>query len=364
MILKKAGDHDITTLRTICLFEADFNHNNKYLGKQMIKNAQIHGTLQPEQYSVPGKRCIDHVLNQRLLFDIKRYQKTSFVMSAVDLASCYDRISHPPAYLAMRSHGIPSEPIESMLSTFQDTRFYTKTVHGISSKSFGGLQEGFTAKPNGVGQGNGAVPAIWSVTSSNMFQVLKENGHSSFIITPLSKKELKVCGFAVVDDTDLIATSDSNNAKEAHRKMQEMIKDWDEVARVTGGALKANKSWCWIVEFDWNKGYWGYKNLANREDLAIYAKDKDGKITTLKPLPPTLAQEMLGVLLSPDGNDSQHKQKLIKKMTTLGEYIRCGSVNGHEAWMGLSLIAMKTLEYSIPALTLSEKDYKEIFGHY
>ena len=72
MSLKKAGDHDITTLRTICLFEADFNHNNKYLGKQMIKNAQIHGTLQPEQYSVTGKQYIDRVLNQRLLFDIKR----------------------------------------------------------------------------------------------------------------------------------------------------------------------------------------------------------------------------------------------------------------------------------------------------
>ena len=54
-----------------------------------------------EQYSVPGKKYIDHALNRKLFFDLVRYQKKSAAMSSVDLKSCYDRVSHAPAYLAM-----------------------------------------------------------------------------------------------------------------------------------------------------------------------------------------------------------------------------------------------------------------------
>ena len=92
-------------------------------------------------------------------------------MAGVDLKSCYDRVAHAPAYLAMRSFGIPSEPIESMFSTIQNMQYYTFTAHGMSTKSFGGLEEGFSAAPNGLGQGNGDGPAIWSVVSSKCFKL-------------------------------------------------------------------------------------------------------------------------------------------------------------------------------------------------
>ena len=84
MILKAEGNTDIDSLRTLALFESDFNHNNKYLGREMMKHCTEYNLLAPEQYSVPGRKCIDHVLNRRLLFDITRYQKTSLALSSVD----------------------------------------------------------------------------------------------------------------------------------------------------------------------------------------------------------------------------------------------------------------------------------------
>ena len=107
MILKKEGNTDIDKLRTLVLFEADFNHNNKFLGRSMMHHMVDSNALAKEQYSSPGKKCIDHVVNRKLYFDLVRYQKTSAAMSGVDLKSCYDRVSHAPAYLAMRSFGIP-----------------------------------------------------------------------------------------------------------------------------------------------------------------------------------------------------------------------------------------------------------------
>ena len=91
-------------------------------------------------------------------------------MASVDLKSCYDRIAHSPAYLAMRGFGITDGPIKSMFSTIQELKHKTKTVHGISNCFFTG-KEHFKAKPNGTCQGNGAGPSMWAIGSSRMFEV-------------------------------------------------------------------------------------------------------------------------------------------------------------------------------------------------
>lgn len=211
MILKKEGIADIDRLGTIVLFEADYNHNNKFLGRTMMQHCGRHSFLAKDQYLVPGKKCIDHVINQRLTFDIVWQQKTSMAMGSVDLSSCYDRVVHAPAYLTMRGFGIPGRPIQSMFDTYQNTKFYSKSVHGKSKVTFSGVEDGFQAKPQGMGQGNGAGPPVWAVVSSRMFQILKKRYLVASFSWPISRKELELCGFAFVDDSDIIATSNNLN---------------------------------------------------------------------------------------------------------------------------------------------------------
>ena len=55
MILKKAGNTNLDKLRTLVLFESDFNHNNKFLGKQIMDNAVTHNNTASEQYSITGQ---------------------------------------------------------------------------------------------------------------------------------------------------------------------------------------------------------------------------------------------------------------------------------------------------------------------
>ena len=117
MILKKAGFFNIEKLRTLCLFQSDHNHNNKYLGREMMAHAMTHSHIAKEQYSVPGKRSILHALDKTLYFDNIRYGKYSACLTSCDLKSCYDRICHTPAMLAARSYGIPKEPLISFFAT-------------------------------------------------------------------------------------------------------------------------------------------------------------------------------------------------------------------------------------------------------
>ena len=360
MILKKEGDTNLERLRTLVLFEADFNHNNKFLGRSMMNHMKDSNKLASEQYSAPGRKCIDQVLNRRLYFDMIRYQKTSAAMAAADLKSCYDRVAHAPAYLAMRSFGFPSQPIESMFSTIQDVQYYTFTSHGLSDISFGGRERGFKAKPNGLGQGNGAGPAVWSIVSTKMFQVMHSRDAFTTITAPISKSKLQACGFAFVDDTDLITMSDNKNcSQDAQTRMQKVIDEWESVSKTTGGALVPKKCWCWIISFKWDKDKWEYENNSSAPfNMTVKNAENNREQVTL--LPPHKAKEMLGVNLSPDGNNSDQLEVIKEKMRVYSEYIRVGHVNRYEAWTSLTKIAMKSFEYCLPAMTLTEEECKEV----
>lgn len=358
MILKKEGVNDVDRLRTIVLFEADFNHNNKFLGRAMMYHTVLNDMLAKEQYSTPGKKCIDHVINRRLLFDLIRYQKSTLSMAAVDLKSCYDRVSHSAAFLAMTGFGIPKEPVESMLNTLQNIEHRTKTVHGISEAKFGGKEDGFKAAPQTLGQGNGAGPSVWAVVSSRMFQVLHKKGLASSLHCPISKDTLQLCGFAFVDDSDIIAVSNSKvNPTDTLTKMQSVLDQWEQVAKTTGGAIEPKKCWSYLVHFEWDKSAWKY---GSNTDKKLYALDADNKKQEINVISSSQAEKMLGVFLAPDGNDQRQIDYLMDKSIHLGECIRAGHVQKHEAWISLQTMAMKSIEYPLPALNLSEEQLKTI----
>jgi len=67
MLEKLAGNDNIKKLRIIMLFEANFNNNNKWLGRVTMRTAEAHNLLAPEQYgSRQNKAAITQCLNKRL----------------------------------------------------------------------------------------------------------------------------------------------------------------------------------------------------------------------------------------------------------------------------------------------------------
>jgi len=66
MMLKKlVGNNNVETLCIIMHFEADFNNNNKWIGKQVMQTAERQGLLAPEQYgSQKSKAASTQCLNK------------------------------------------------------------------------------------------------------------------------------------------------------------------------------------------------------------------------------------------------------------------------------------------------------------
>lgn len=114
MILKKAGNTELSSFRTIVLFPVDCNHAFKHIGHEMMKVAEQTHSLAPEQYgSRRNHHASDLAINKTLTFDIFRQTKRSAAICSNDAKSCYDIIGHTQAALFMQCLGVPNRQLNA-----------------------------------------------------------------------------------------------------------------------------------------------------------------------------------------------------------------------------------------------------------
>jgi hypothetical protein len=94
------------------------------------------------------------------------------------------------------------------------------------------------------------------------------------------------------------------------------------------------------------------------EDIVLTAKDKDNNQTKLNFLEALKAQQILGVYLSPDRNNDTQFKVMLEKTKHYGKMIYTGHIHKHEAWVALTVTAIKSLEYAVPALMLTKEQCK------
>ena len=120
MLLKKAGVYWTSKMRMIILMNAEFNLNNKKLGKELMEHAKRNKFLQAEQYGTRKRHSlIRATLNKRLTADIRRTKKLAMALAQTNMKSYYNLVSNNIALLVMRAHGAPKEAVLSMFKTLQ-----------------------------------------------------------------------------------------------------------------------------------------------------------------------------------------------------------------------------------------------------
>jgi len=93
MLKKSPGNYNVKKLHIILLFEADFNCNNKWLGKAIMFNAEAVGVLADKQYgSQKQKSTIVQCLNKMLFYDIVWFWHQPAALCLNNAKSCYDHI--------------------------------------------------------------------------------------------------------------------------------------------------------------------------------------------------------------------------------------------------------------------------------
>ena len=358
-ILKKAGVYDVEKMRTIQLMHAVFNMNNKKLGRDMMKAAEACNILAREQFgSRKHHQSITAALNKRLTMDILRQRRQAGALCSNDAKSCYDRIVHNIASLAMRRTGMPAEPVRSMFETLQKASHRVTTAYGVSKQTYG---QNMLIPYQGVGQGNGAGPAIWAVISTVIIAMMATAGHGFHILSAITKTLITMVCYAFVDDTDVIQSAcDVNQKGEAVVPlMQSAVDRWEGGLRATGGALVPSKSHWYLIDFRWTGTTWTYRKIQDMPgELSIL--DTNGRRVTLDRHEPQVATETLGVWQAMDGSNKLQIAKLLKKTEDFAECMRTGFLSKNDAWYAINTTIMKTLEYPMTATTISENEWEEI----
>jgi hypothetical protein len=354
MILKQLGNFCTWKLRAILLYEADFNFNNKRLGREMMYFAEAKGWIAKEQYgSRKNLSAIEHCLNKMLSFDLIRQLKRTAVLCSNDAKGCYDRIVHSVAAICMRRLGAPQEPIESMFRTIQNLRHTVRTAHG-DSESFFNAKDVHPVAIQGVGQGNGAGPQIWAAISTVLLNQARATGCGGSFQHALTGDVTEIVGYSFVDDTDLLSTgtNSESTATETVEKMQTLLDEWEGGLRATGGAIEPAKTFWYLIDFERGPGGWKYSDRARTEQLEV--RNSDGTRVQLERVQCSEARRTLGVRLAPDGNMQAQYGAMMEQIEKWAEGTRTRKIPRHMAWTAFTTHLWPKLSYALPATTLTK----------
>jgi hypothetical protein len=258
LLLKKSGVTLVEKLRTIFLFQGDFNYPNKYIRHHMIKDGEAYEQLAWEQYkSREGNNAIEQALNKVLSFVLVRQAQMDAAICHNDAKSCYDRIVHSIASILMKQQNVPASARICVFTTLQNLHHTARIIYGDSKSGYGGTL--WAVLYSGVGQGNGEGPVIWAVVSTPVLKTMKDEGLGLMYKTSIEDKQQHSMGYGFVDDTDIIQSGQPGEPFQVLvMLMQANMGTWEGGLRATGGALELEKSFWYLIRFFCKNGQWAY----------------------------------------------------------------------------------------------------------
>jgi hypothetical protein len=259
----------------------------------------------------------------------------------------------------MQRLGVPRSIINCLFTTLQEAIHKVRTGFGDSKAHYGGSV--WLVPIHGIGQGNGAGPAIWAVVSTPLLNVLRAKGYGCEIMCPFSSKYFRFVGYAFVDDIDVIQSLLADSPKQAVEQLQAAIDTWEYSLKATCGAIVPEKTVWWLVCFKWSGAEWQYAGIQD-EPGELTVNDISNHRKTITRLEPSQAYKTLGVFLAPDGNLNFQFKKMLKAVTTRVDGLRTGKLSREEVWLALQSTILRTLYYPLPALRLSQSQCKAILA--
>jgi hypothetical protein len=215
---------------------------------------------------------------------------------------------------------------------------------------------------HGIGQGNGAGPAIWAVLSTPLLNILRKRGFGCEFIAPISQLRFSFSGYSFVDDTDLIqALLERASHSEIVSLLQRSIDTWEGSLKATGGAIVPEKTFWQLIDFKFHAGTWQYKSIADSPGRS-FVNDINGIRKELQRLEPSQAETTLGVDLALDGNTLQQARKMIDTAQKWADNMRTGRISRDEAWLAITSTIWRTLAYPLPSLNLTKPQCEDIMA--
>ena len=286
-----------------------------------------------------------------------RLSRTCGISVANDLNSCYDRMVHTGTSLALRRMGAPKSAVQCMSKCIQYMRHYIRTAYGDSTSYYGGNE---SDPLQGGGQGNPAAPPMWIALTVTLITLMNNLTPGVLILTPISLVIAFLTVIMYVDDSTIFILGQTNELPHAViGRSQQYIYAWCKYLWVTGGALRPEKCWYTLVNFQWVDGFWSYQN-----DLSSYPKlhaiNSAQVSQPIRQLKISEGARILGVRIAADGNNEMEKEYQIQCTKEWAENIKQGYLTRYDAILAVKTTISKTWAYPLSATTFSFQDAVDI----
>jgi len=178
---------------------------------------------------------------------------------ASDLMNFYDRTVHTAGALSMYALGVPANAVKCLSTTVQTMRNYIRTGYGDSTHYYGfDINEPL----QGGGQGNPAASPMRTALTITIFKILSMHEPGITIIASISLAITILSAIMYVDDTDIFVFSYLDESNESLlQRAQEMDNRWTGALWATGGVLRPEKLWWYLMDFKWIGSKWKYVSI-------------------------------------------------------------------------------------------------------
>ncbi len=357
---KVFGNIYINKMQAICLLEANYNWLNKFVfAKQMMDKAFEENIIPAEQFAKRGSQATEGVPTSGLFCNIAQALHKTAAIESVDLANCYDDVAHPIAMITLQSFKVCKVMVAMMLYVLKTMTWYLKTAFGQSKISFGG-----TALNPSMAWARAMVhpPRLPSSLHTDNKCIPHNLGHGVMFIGAWAQDAFTLAAVLYVDDSDLFHMAiRMPSDKEFLQLVQSATNNWAGLVHVTGGSLKPQKCFWYMLGWVWKNGKARLKNLYELPQNPLYIPQQDGTKVPICLKAISDPEKKLGVYTCPTVNFSYHVAHILTTGLEYAERLGTQRLLVRDTWMGTWYQLLPKLIYGAAAVTHSPQKLEDAF---
>ncbi len=318
-------------LHAIQLYKVDLNCYNQFIFcRQAMQTLTDSGYIPEELFSQKGSTAKDAKFDKTLMADLSQQARQPMTVVSANAAYCYDRVNHVImllVWLILTNSNIPS--IVTALICLQTMIFFQRTGFSESKTYFGGAN--YHPYMMGLGQGNRAAPPSWIQLSAVSVNIFKQLKLGALLLDPITLEMIHTMGALFVDDTDLYTWRDGLlDPGDLWRQTQVYLHQWSCLLNATGGALKLEKCFWYLLNYTCKDREWSYAEMALR---GLLITNPDGSRSAIKQEDVTVSKKTLGIYNLPAGGNEGHLKHIQEKASMCTSIMTNGHLPHHMAWV-------------------------------
>ena len=366
LLPKDTDGSKIHRFRNITLVEADLMFVMRKVWARDLANrvAKAKG-LHQAQYARKGQIAQMSVLNKRLSYDLQLTLREDAFQADNDAANCYDRIVDNVAAIATMRMGLSSRAARFMKETLVSFKHSILIGGQPSERSF---SNSLLQRIHGTGQGTGWSPVIWSVVCDVIIEVMETNQPGQVFFNPTKEIKASQTIDAFVDDSNLSVNEtgvrEYNKKRGTNLSIEEASRQayqaYERYLFVSGGKLALHKCrFYWITFLRRSKKYIFSLKAPKK---FVFGEGFSTRRVRLKQLDASEPHKILGMWVSPTGDQEQQVKEMTGKVEKWGEKMQSWKVPPPLRVLSYRTALWPALKYPLGVCQLETGHVKKIMG--